>query len=230
MVQHNQTGLVVNTPDEYSRAIEYLYRSPEERHRLGKNAIAAVRSRFDGALVAERIHRLYEKLLECKPVAHPPVLSELPVAQRYAQFMLPGNPEFCNSLLAGNAIEGFGPDEALSTASIPVTQGEGGIVQFRNAYAEEGGFLLWSGLIASNRGQWQLAFSEFERAMNRGERHWRLAWYKAVAAHRLHGSDQAASFFSDAIEMAADAGLPGPVLRTLRERTTASEPDLFPIR
>ena len=63
IIRNGQTGLVVKSAAEYAQALEYLYRNPGERARLGKNARACVQQEFDGRRVAGRIESLYQRLM-----------------------------------------------------------------------------------------------------------------------------------------------------------------------
>src|SRR5262249_40502507 len=49
LVEHEQTGLVVRTPAEYTAALERLGRRPAERERLGRNAREYARRVFNSA-------------------------------------------------------------------------------------------------------------------------------------------------------------------------------------
>lgn len=46
IVEHERTGLVVNSPSEFADAIEYLAEHPEERCAIGMRAAATVRSQY----------------------------------------------------------------------------------------------------------------------------------------------------------------------------------------
>jgi glycosyltransferase involved in cell wall biosynthesis len=49
IVSHGQTGLLVKprSPEQLAEAIEYLLAHPEERCRMGANALTRVREHFD---------------------------------------------------------------------------------------------------------------------------------------------------------------------------------------
>jgi glycosyltransferase involved in cell wall biosynthesis len=46
IVEHNVTGIIANSQDEYARAIEYLYHHPQFRDQLAQNAVAAAREKY----------------------------------------------------------------------------------------------------------------------------------------------------------------------------------------
>ena len=63
LIQHNRTGLFVNSIEDYRRAIEYLYYNPVERKRLGVNAAAYARAHFGSKNAARSINKVYDRLL-----------------------------------------------------------------------------------------------------------------------------------------------------------------------
>ena len=63
VVTHQETGLVVDSPADYTRAIEFLWRNPAERARLGRNARAFAQKHFGGLNSARKVHQVYQKLI-----------------------------------------------------------------------------------------------------------------------------------------------------------------------
>lgn len=228
MVEHGKTGLVVRSAREYADALEHLYRHPEERKRLGGNARAFVQQRFDGRQAASRMDALHRRLLERPRRDIPPLHAALAPAARFARYMLPYAPQFRDSLLVPPDRLEFAADAAVAASSTTVAQGEGGIVQFRNAAADDPGLLLWSGLVLAGQERWEAALAEFERAASSQPKDWRPAWYRAVAHARVNGQAAAQPMFPDVLERAGRAGMP----RAERERLAAAAghaaPQLFP--
>ena len=64
LVVDDFTGLVVRTETEYQQAIEFLYRDPEERRRLGDNAVEYATQMFGGENAARSFNRYYEKVMQ----------------------------------------------------------------------------------------------------------------------------------------------------------------------
>ena len=60
IVLHRRTGLLVEfgSPEALARAIEYLLGHPEERKRMGEEALKHVRAHFDSSRMLERFKRL----------------------------------------------------------------------------------------------------------------------------------------------------------------------------
>jgi len=64
LVVNEYTGLVVHSPTEYQRAIQYLYHNPGERRRLGDNAAVYARQTFGAANAAPKMNILYDALMQ----------------------------------------------------------------------------------------------------------------------------------------------------------------------
>jgi hypothetical protein len=217
MVEHGETGLVVESPAAYTAALEHLYRRPDERRRLGDNARRFVAQQFDGERVALRIQSLYKRMLERPRRNIPPLYAGLSVAERFAQHLREAAPQFADSLRARCDRLDFAADERIAISSITTAQGEGGIVQFRNAAPGDADLLRWSGLVLAQRGRWEGALAEFERAGRQRPGDWRLAWYRAVAQSRVHGLAAARDLFTAALGSAERSGLTPADLRRLSD-------------
>ena len=63
LVQNNETGLLVNSIDEYAVAVNYLHSNPAERARLGNNARRYVLENFSVKRTVEQWHAVYEQIL-----------------------------------------------------------------------------------------------------------------------------------------------------------------------
>lgn len=62
-VQHGVTGLVVDSEEEYTRALEHLHADPGERRRLGANARDFAARSFGAEASARRLLEVYRELL-----------------------------------------------------------------------------------------------------------------------------------------------------------------------
>lgn len=63
IIRHKETGLLVDTVEEYGEAMRYLYDHPEERRRMGIAARADVLSRFSLAKTAADMENVYNMLM-----------------------------------------------------------------------------------------------------------------------------------------------------------------------
>ena len=61
LIQHEETGLLVDNDKDYRLAMEHLYHHPAERERLGKNAAAYARKHFDPEISADRFEKSLRK-------------------------------------------------------------------------------------------------------------------------------------------------------------------------
>jgi glycosyltransferase involved in cell wall biosynthesis len=228
MVEHGHTGLVVHSPREYADALEYLYLRPDERKRLGDNARTFVQQRFDGRQAVGRMESLHQRLLARPRREIPPLHADLATSARFARHMLPSAPQFEDSLRVADDRPNFPADAAVAASSTTAAQGEGGIVQFRNAAPDDPVMLLWSGLVLAGRERWEAALLEFERAAASQPQHFRPAWYRALAHVHVHGHAAAEPLIAEALTLADRAGM----CRAARERLTEAAghhtPRLFP--
>ena len=63
LVFHDYTGLVVHSEHEYADAVEYLYRNPAERQRLGHNARMYAQQVFGAENAAVKFHAIYQEAM-----------------------------------------------------------------------------------------------------------------------------------------------------------------------
>lgn len=64
VIQHNETGLIVNNPKEYGEGVRYLYKNPSERKRLGDNARKAAYTEFSVENTVKKLHKQYKEVLK----------------------------------------------------------------------------------------------------------------------------------------------------------------------
>ena len=213
LIEHDKTGLVVNTEAEYRDAIEHLYHHPEERKRLGEAARTHARQHFGAQNAAREMNPLYARLLRqpkrarawgCRPDRpswEAPVavldLLDLPPATAGARLFLEGmgdsaDPAFVTSLTAPSPDALLAAEEVISHCSTLVRSPfSGGISNYRAAFPEDGWLRLWSGLVLRQEGRLPAAISEFAAALDRGCHHWRVGWYIAQTAAQ-HGDTKLA--------------------------------------
>lgn len=71
IVQHNKTGLIVNTIEEYAQAMKWLWENPRERYRLGDCAHAFVMKEYYIETTIKKMNKIYNQILsENKKVHH----------------------------------------------------------------------------------------------------------------------------------------------------------------
>ncbi len=187
IVQHGQTGLVAQDARAYRQALEYLYRQPEERRRLGAQARWHARQNFDPARMARDCAGYYQRLLQ-QPKRSRHWKSTQEVSRN------PGAQAFIDSLTGAAcapfiaSLEGSRSEqlaaEAQIAAVVPVVASAdaGGILHYRRAYPEDAPLALWAGLVLLHQGRPALAVAELRRAIAAGLDQSRVWGYLSRAA------------------------------------------------
>jgi hypothetical protein len=188
IVEHDRTGIVARSADEYRRAIERLHRRPDERRRLGLAARAHADRWFGTKNAGPRLRRQYARAL-ARPKRRRRLADAPEGATGAALFFasLDGAaPEFGESLRSREPADLLAAEACIAEAA-PVLCSEtgGGIFHYRNAYKDDGLLRLWSALALMNQSQNVRAFAELREAKALGCRHWRVSWYLAQTAARL---------------------------------------------
>ena len=184
----NQTGLITSTPTDYCRAIEYLYRHPEERLRLGCQARAYAQRYFGAQRTAERFQMLYDELLTIPKSTK--VLSRWrPNMTGCERFLFSLGEEalhFVQSYSATNLNTLWQADSQIAAATpVLCNPGAGGILHYRKVYPEDPYLRFWSGLILLKQGKYIYSIGEFQKAIQLGFHHWRIHYYMAHSASRV---------------------------------------------
>ena len=190
LIVHGETGLVAEDEREYARAIEFLYRHPDERARLGRNAAVRARQLFGARNCAKKFNRIYAQLLRRPKAARRSSSSDLA-----ATTMLEGSSNRGAALLV-RSLGDRGGDFRASLAAVEeheVLAAEARIsssapafgdciLDYRNHFRTDKHLALWSGLVLLNREHPALAAAAFRRAIELGCDHWRAQSYFARAA------------------------------------------------
>ena len=61
---HMENILIADTPEEYVECFEYLHTHPEEKQRIGHNAVQFVSERYDTFKIAAGLIAKYQSLLD----------------------------------------------------------------------------------------------------------------------------------------------------------------------
>lgn len=205
LIINNYTGLMVDSPLEYSQALEYLYHNPEERIRLGKNAKEYASQIFGAENAARQLNPIYHRLMASpkrarawgipvdgnlldEPVSLLDVV-DIPPEFRGAKTFIEsiGNtaPYFLTNLTSKNEQELFDTDNQIANASTLLGSGEGGVIQYLNYFPDDGFLRFWTGLILEKQGNVGGALRQLMLASDKGCKHWRISWYIAQMAEYL---------------------------------------------
>jgi glycosyltransferase involved in cell wall biosynthesis len=172
LVEHEVTGLVATTDEQYVAALERLADDPVLRSRLGEAARAHARVAFDPTRWARVTVALVEELMD-EPRRSRPRLAGgdtsaaggfvAALGDQAGPFAVSlGRPATTRAEGGPNALEPA--DAAIAASDAAVAHGEGGIVHHRNRHPEDPHLRLWSGLVAAAAGRRELAEAEYEAA------------------------------------------------------------------
>jgi hypothetical protein len=190
-VIHAETGLVVDTDDEYVDAIAHLYRRPGERARLGANAARYARALFGVERTADGWSAAYERVMR-RPKRSRRLDMNGRGAALFVDALAGAAPEFSVSLRSTDDDALIEADGKIACAPGPVTSAaSGGVLHYRRRFPDDPMLRLWSGLVLAHSGHPALAVAEFAGAIDQGCGHWRASWYLAQAARRASAFDLA---------------------------------------
>lgn len=172
LVEHERTGLVCDTADEYPAAVERLASDVALRRRLGEAARDAAHRQFDPGRNGARFRAAFDDIATLPRRARAPLPGRgesasqrfvLSLGELAGPFVasLGGTPAFPRRVV-GNA------DAAIAHASDILSRSEGGVLHYRNTFPEDGFLRVWSGLIAANGGDTATATAEFDAALALG--------------------------------------------------------------
>jgi len=194
VVQHRETGLVVENDEDYVAALEFLARHPEERDRLGANARDHARRHFGAERTAEGLNAAYEQLAQrpkrerAWPSA-PTASAHSPGATLFLE-SLGGFADAFEAALSGRSGEQIRAGErAIRKApAVVTTPSGGGLLHYRSAFRDDPHLRLWAGLVLLEAGRPALALGEFAAADRLGLPPERTAAYRDEATQVLRTS------------------------------------------
>lgn len=200
LVTHGESGLIVKDGKEYTRAIEFLYRNPDERARLGHNAAARARQSFGARNSAGKFNAIYARLLQRpKSVFSSRDNVKTGGADLFVRSLGCTAVDFRTSLTAAVDGETLAAEKRISSVTPAVGDC---IIEYRNHFTRDRYLALWSGLVLASRKRPALAVAEFKRAIELGCDHWRAQLYLARAAQAA-GSNVVAETALAAVRAAA---------------------------
>lgn len=168
LVEHGVTGIVVESEAAYTAALEWLYRNPDERRRLGRNAQEHARHAFDPHRAAEHFAGLFAALL-----AQPKRTRSWPAdGTTPAEWFVAALGDHAGPFAAGLAAPtgAFRSDAEAEIAAISdfMLNYEGGLIHYRNRWPEDPHLRLWTGLALAQRGETDRAMLELQAAAASG--------------------------------------------------------------
>ncbi|MGL6284596.1 MAG: glycosyltransferase, partial [Microcoleaceae cyanobacterium] len=240
LIQHEQTGLIVNTKLEYKQAIEYLYHHPEFRQQLGANARQYAIENFGAENAARQLNPIYENLLNTpkrkrlwglsvdvnllnQPVRLSDLTGEIETltgSELFIESLGDKGRSFNISLTNQNLTEILEADANIAKSS-PVLchQYGGGIIHYKNSYPQDSYLRFWSGLVFYEQGKYEQSWQELVTAINLGFSHERINWYLAQVAEKLGDYSSAKMYFNQTLAWQPNlSSLPD--FRKMQERLT----------
>lgn len=202
LIQNGETGILVNTAEEYARAIEHLHQNPSERARLGANAAAFARRYWGAENAAREFNTQFEKLLKLPKrtrqwgvsteelatglppslADHVPQLAVHPGARLFVESLEAAAKPFLDSLTAAKLDAIVAAEDQI--ARISSTVRDLALIPYRDAHPKDPFLQLWVGLGLMRSAKFQEAFESFTAAWQNGFNHMRVHWYRAIVAEQ----------------------------------------------
>lgn len=195
IIRHEETGLLVSTPQQYTAALEFLHDHPTERIRLGNNAKAYAAEHFTLEKTVVLLHETYAELLrrpKRTPAFFRPGTRPLPGHQVFLRAMGDTSPAFAVNAQAEDFEILLASDrEIAASGSEMTTPTKGSVLHYAGYFPDDCQLLFWEGLIHLEKGGYREATDLFLRALDNDFPHWRIHWYLAQG-HAALGNHEAA--------------------------------------
>lgn len=246
LVEHDRTGLIVNSEREYKEAIEHLYHNPEDLARLGKQAREYASLHFGAENAAKALNPVYQTMMSRSKrrrvwgavagvslLNQPVTLRELldppskqVGARMFVESLGDASIAFVSSMEGEDIQEVLASERAISKSSpLLRSQGSGGILHYRGYYPKDPHLRLWSALILLECQQVEDAAAEFLSARELGLQHWRIDWYLSKIEKIRGNLHEAERLLEKVVEAAPDFEEAKTYLRTEPgSSTSASDP------
>jgi glycosyltransferase involved in cell wall biosynthesis len=177
LVDHMSTGLVAPDEDAFVAEVVRLLGDPGLRSAISAASAGWARDRFDPVDAASRIDDRVAGLLRSPRTHHPRLAA---AASRPAELFVAALDRCAGPFAASLVASAAGVDEAdLEIAALGARTGvdahpfvlsaEGGLVHYRNTFADDALLRLWSGLVAAGGGDHELAAVELAAAGRLGD-------------------------------------------------------------
>jgi L-malate glycosyltransferase len=189
VVEHEWTGLVVTSTQEYTAALERLYRDPELRRRLGDNAAKRASSRFSLDKLLKSWNALFEELVALpKRTRSWPAHGPLKGARLFLESLGDAAGLFAVSFRAGE-------NDALLEAETEIglldgifrSPTRGSSFHYRTHFPDDPHLNLWCGLIELAAGDPEQALASLTKCTID---HPRIAAYRKRAIEAMHRSSK----------------------------------------
>jgi glycosyltransferase involved in cell wall biosynthesis len=185
LIEHNETGLLVDSEKEYIDAIEYLYEHPEERERLGNNAAAHARTQFIPVISADKFENLYERMLQSPKSEKEPIYrintNHNSVGTKLLIQSLGDSAKALSfSMESQNPCDALNADKEIAKSDDLFHQGC--IIQFLHAFPTDPWLNFWNGLIEFERKNIGYAYDSWSLAVRYDINCERIFYYLGLVA------------------------------------------------
>jgi len=210
IIRHGYSGMIVNTPEEYARCIEYLAMHPELIYKMGQNAREYARQKFSIHSIIMEFKNIYESMMKEPRRGHEPLTQKFAnITGNTVYFLASLGEQACHyieSATSKELLRLLEADRKIAQENVSYTSSaKGTIFQYRRYFASEPLFTFWCGLIMSEKGEPENALMYFLEAKKLGFHHWRVNWYIWCELHKLKEDGSLLDFSDDVIEMAERA-------------------------
>ena len=181
-VKHDYSGLIVHSSKEYSEAIEYLYKYPDERRRLSKNAKKHARNEFKTIMFTNDYIKTYQKIM-LKPKQKHQLLSQFQDnhgrinagenkglntsgAELFIDSQKNAVPHFFDHVIGqSDSVKRHAEDQIKKSSHLLYRHG---ISAYRRYFPDDSYFPFWAGLINFEQEHFVEAYNDFKDALKNG--------------------------------------------------------------
>jgi len=220
LVVDNFTGLIVKSEREYSEAIEYLWKNPSERQRIGRNAKLYAEQIFGSENAAKEMNHVYSELMQSNKRSRKWGYSGNSLDNRFVgvRNLLWPNRELNGAELFIESLGNYTEDFLISFREQDISQvveaelrisrkselmKSGGVRPYARYFRNDPHLALWCGLLECAQGEVQSSIEWFVSALNNGLNTWRVMAYLAIAAERAGQTSLAESLRGNLQKIAA---------------------------
>ncbi len=212
-IQHNETGLIASSEQDYKRAIEFLYYNPIERQRIGLNASIYARTHWGSENAAQEFNQVYDYVMTLPKRNHAWGISPYEQASIPSEIEMPSAAQifidaldekglaFEISMSHPEIIQQLAADRAIAEISGPLLTA----LQSQVDHANQDPLLrLWLGLCLEAQEEFSLAVTEFAAAMEQGLEEWRVQWYLARSLFATGKTEESKRLYQSLREQVQD--------------------------
>jgi len=230
MVRDGTSGYVVRSRSQYREAVEHLLNHPDERERMGRNAMKLARELYAEGMAGQQTTRLYEEMMRLpkreRLFPRPEACGCSPGentagASRFVQSLGHAASQFSASMNARDSTVLSAADALIEASSPVLSVGVGGIAGYLGRYPDDVMLRFWAGLTALHRGETGKALAHFIRAARLGLPHFRVDRHIIRAATLLGELSMA----QEAVERLAASGQPEDPNLQVSSQGAAEPPD-----